>query len=252
MSEDLKARNDRYRYFVGDHAANLTPMASIDLYLGNKKVSVINISLGGLALILPEESIAHLDPGDPVDVSISIRERAFPMQLEIKNRDETGRANCSFLNPSPAFTAALKEFLGPKYLGASIVRNDQHSNIQEALDLVDGAERYEAYTGANQTGIFVWMNGQGILLKLLAVSRDLVLSWTPGEGLQTGKIQSQGQVQDEDINWDRVMEFTVYNYIADILLAWCGEKSKQEWLENLFEATPGSDEAKNIHFTFED
>ncbi len=241
-------RKDKYRYKVGHGTADLTPLASVEAYLGNKLVSVLNISSGGTALMLPKELVDSLDIGDPIDCSISIRERAFPMQLEIKNVREDGRASCSFLNAPPAFLSALKEFLGPKHLGASIKHNRTHTNIEEALELEEGAKAYEAYTGTNQTGVFVWLGENRKLLKLLAISRDLVLAWTPKNGTQTGKLSSQGNFHD--VKWDRVVEETVFNYLADVLLAWRNESNDSEWIQALFDTPAGSEEAEKVAFPY--
>lgn len=241
-------RNDKYRYKVGVGSSDLTPLASIEAYLGNKLIPVVNISSGGTALLLTDEMLENYEIGDLIDASISIRERAFPMQLELKNVGEDGRANCSFLNAPPAFQSALKEFLGPKHLGASIQHNRTHTNIEEALELEDEAKAYEAYTGMNQTGVFVWMAEDRRLLKLLAVSRDLVLAWTPAAGTQTGKLSSQGNIHD--IKWDRTIESTVFNYLADILLAWRNEKDDGDWIKALFETPAGVDSADAVKFPY--
>ena len=241
-------RNDKYRYKVGEGSADVTPMASIEAYLGNRVVPVLNISSGGMALLLPTDIVDSLDVGDPMDASISIRERAFPMQLELKSLDESGRGSCSFLNAPPAFLSALKEFLGPKHLGASITHNKAHTNIAEALELEKGAQSYEAYTGQNQTGIFVWLGENKKLLKLLAVSRHLALGWTPSTGTQTGQINSHDNIQD--IKWDRAMEFTVFHYLADILIAWRNETEDEAWIKELFDTPAASEAAEQVIFPY--
>jgi len=236
-----ESRNEKYRYPVDEQLADITPMASIEAYLGNETVRVLNVSLGGLALIL--EKSPEFQTDDLLDASISIRGRAFPMQLEVKQ--VTGlRVSCAYLNPPPAFLTALREFLGPKFLGASLQLQQAHHNLPEALELVPGAEAYEAHTGSNQTGVFFWMGPGRQLLKLLAVTRELVVGWEPVSGARTGRLSAQTGL--DDVSWDRIPEITVMHYIADILFAWRPQTHDREWIEQLFAVSPNSDEAKAL------
>jgi hypothetical protein len=236
-----EARNEKYRYPVGEQLSEITPLASIEAYLGNTTLRVLNVSLGGLALLF--EKAPELQAGDPVDVSIAIRGRAFPMQLEVKHLSGL-RASCAFLNPPPAFLSALREFLGPKFLGASLQLQETHRDLPAALELVEAAETYQAHTGSNQTGVFLWMGPERRLLKLLAVTRELVMGWDPVNGARTGSLPTNTELHD--IIWDRVPEITVFHYLVDILLAWRPQAADRVWIENLFEVSPNSSEAKQI------
>lgn len=238
IMSSVSTRNEKYRFSVGGQ--EITPLAALELYLGNTAMPVLNVSQGGLAIQVPVDSLSKYEAGDLLDVSISIRERAFPMQLEIKDVNKSGRLSCSFMNLTPAFNAALKEFLAPKVLGASIQHNVEYRDMAEALQLEEGAVHYENFTGINQTGVFVWMDQDRKILRLLAVSRDLVLSWTPHKGLQTGRTPAQSSSM-QDVHWDRVMEYTVFHYLADILLAWRSEHKDRDWMEALLSGDHGED-----------
>jgi hypothetical protein len=236
-----ESRNEKYRYPVDEELASITPLASIEAYLGNTTVRVLNISLGGLALIL--EKTPEFQVGDPIDISVAIRGRAFPMQLDVKQINGL-RVSCAYLNAPPAYLTALREFLGPKFLGASLQIQKSHHDLPAALELVAGAETYEAYTGMNQTGVFVWMGPERRLLKLLAVTRELVLGWDPVNGARTGRLSATTGL--DDVSWDRTPEITVLHYLADILLAWRPQSMDRDWLEKLFDVAPNSDDAKNL------
>lgn len=236
-----ESRNEIYRYPVDEAASEITPLASLEVFLGNTKVRVLNVSMGGMAYLV--EKNPEFAEGDIKDVSVSVRGRAFPLQLEVKHVKGL-RVSSSFLNPAPAFLFALREFLGPKFLGASLQPALSHKNLPEALSLITNATEYEAFTGQNQSGVFVWMGEGRRLLQIISVSRDLVLGWDPASGSRTGRLNSNGDFQD--ISWDRVLEITVFNYMADILLAWKPKSEDREWMENLFELAPNSDAAKQI------
>jgi hypothetical protein len=237
----VESRNEKYRYPVDDQLSDITPLASLEAYLGNAPVRVLNVSLGGMAFVTDKNP--DFNNGDPIDMSVSVRGRAFPIQLEVKQVSGL-RASCAFLNPPPAFLSALREFLGPKYLGASLKAQVSHRDLPAALALVEGAESYEAYTGTNQTGVFVWMGSQRQLLKLLAVARDMVLGWDSVNGARTGRMSTSLGL--DDVTWDRVPEITVLHYVADILLAWRSQAMEREWIEKLFEVAPNSEDAKKI------
>ena len=236
-----ESRNEKYRYPVDEQVSELTPMASIEAYLGNTTLRVLNVSLGGLALLL--DKTPEFLPGDPLDVSVSIRGRAFPLQLEVKQVTDL-RVSCAYLNAPPAFLTALREFLGPKFLGASLQFQSSHHNLPAALELVPGAETYEAHTGTNQTGVFLWMGPGRQLLRLLASSRDLVVAWEPASGARTGRLSASSGL--DDISWDRIPEITVLHYIADILLAWRPQAMDRGWIETLFDVPPNTDEARGL------
>jgi|GEM_PF-1220945 len=236
-----ESRNEKYRYPVDEQLSDITPLASIEVYIGNTTARVLNVSLGGLALVV--EKKLELQASDPLDVSISIRGRAFPMRLEIKHINGL-RLSCAYLNAPPAFLTALREFLGPKFLGASLQFQKAHHNLPAALELVPGAAFYEAYTGSNQTGVFIWMGPQRELLKLLAVTREIVLGWDPVNGARSGRLSGSSEL--DDVTWDRVPEITVHHYIADILFAWRPQSLDREWLETLFAVSPNSEEAHKI------
>ena len=236
-----ESRNEKYRYPVDEELSNITPLASIEAYLGNTPVRVLNISLGGMAFIL--EKSPEFQVGDPIDLSLSIRGHAFPMQLDVRQINGL-RVSAAYLSAPPAYLTALREFLGPKFLGASLQIQKSHHDLPEALALVEGAETYEAYTGGNQTGVFIWMGPERKLLKLLAVTRDLVVGWDPVNGSRTGRLSATTGM--DDIAWDRLPEITVLHYLADILLAWRTQTMDREWIERLFDVAPNSDESKNL------
>ncbi|MEO5668545.1 MAG: PilZ domain-containing protein [Bdellovibrionota bacterium] len=236
-----ESRNEKYRYPVDEQLSDITPMASIEAYLGNAPVRVLNVSLGGLALILDKNP--EFQVGDPLDISVSVRGRAFPMQLEVKQVNGL-RVSCAYLNMPPSFLPALREFLGPKFLGASLQFQKSHQDLAAAIELVSGAEFYEAHTGTNQTGVFLWMGPQRELLKLLAVTRELVLGWDPISGARSGRLSAASGL--DDVSWDRIPEVTVLHYLADILFAWRPQSLDRGWLENLFDVAPNSDDAKKI------
>lgn len=240
-----ESRNEIFRYPVDEVASEITPLASLEVFIGNTRVRVLNVSMGGMAFLVEKDP--DFADGDIKDVSVSIRGRAFPLQLEIKHIKGL-RVSSSFLNPPPAFLFALREFLGPKFLGASLQEATAHKDLPEAIRLVEGAKTYRAFTGQNQTGVFLWAGEGNKLLRLIAVSRDLVLGWDPIAGSRTGRLNAHNDIQD--VVWDRIIEITVFNYMADILLAWKNQPSEREWMEKLFEISPNSESAHNIRVPF--
>lgn len=210
----ISKRSDDYRYTVDLLGADITPLAAVEAIVGPRPVRVHNISQGGVALLFDDD--ADYPKGEILDISISIRGRAFPLQLEVKGC-RGRRLSCAFVTPSPAFQASLQEFLQPKFLGDAIQWSKELSEKSGAIELVSGATRYDAYLGQNQTGFFVWTDGSRTLLKLVGLSRDLVFEWSREEGLKTGRLLSKS---DENISWDTAHEQAVVHYFADILLAW--------------------------------
>src|SRR4051812_11771970 len=101
-------RSDDYRYTVEVSGAEITPLASIEAFVGGRSLRILNVSQGGVALLF--EQAPNVAEGDIIDVSITIRERGFPVQLEVRGIRAL-RASCSFVNPSRAFQGALREFL---------------------------------------------------------------------------------------------------------------------------------------------
>jgi len=224
---DEKTNRTQYRYSVDLQAAELTPLASVHVYVGEKTIRVLNISQGGLALLLESED-SHFVVGDIRDVSVEVRGRSFHAQLEIKNIKGL-RLNRQFVEASPAFLGALKEFLQPKYFGGTLKKNESLTGLPEVKSLVSGAQHYEAYTGQNNTGIFIWLDFDRHVLKLIAFNQNLVLEWTLEQGLKTGHKQDGV----DDIAWDRAPDATIVNYFIDIFLAWLPVGDGSRFAESL-------------------
>ncbi len=216
---------------------NVTPLASVEAYWGNKTLEVHNISQGGMALVAKMEDL-QWSQGDEIDVSVSIRERAFPVKINIRSI-RGARVSCAFLDPPAAFLSSLKEFLGPKFLGAGLTPQKQIWNLPEAVAMVSEAISYEAFIGANQTGVFVWLGRKREILQLMAVARDLVLSWTPKGGARTGRLKDPDDIlldsksQEEGIIWDRKAEETISQYMTDILCAWLQKINRTDLVEKV-------------------
>ncbi len=248
MSVSSETRNDTYRYFVDSHSSVITPLASVEAYLGPLMLRVLNISMGGMAFLIEETPVFSV--GDVLAISVGIRGRAFPIQAEIKSMRGL-RASCAFLETPPAFQPALREFLAPKFLGEGLALNKSLVDLSAALELVPGSRGYEAYVGQNQTGVFVWLGESRALLQLVAVTRDLVLGWDLNNGIRTGKLQPEahgtGSLQ-MDVHWDRVQDFTVLNYLADVLLAWLNDYRGHEFVERLL--SPDSIDASALPLKF--
>ncbi len=230
-------RNDTYRYTVQEEAAKVTPMAAVEAYWGNKTIEVHNISQGGMALIAGVDELGW-QVGDRVDVSVSIRERAFPVNIHVRSI-KGARISCSFEEPASAFMASLKEFLGPKFLGAGLRAQKEHWNLPEALGMVEGSFAYEAFVGANQTGVFIWLGKKREVLQLMAVSRDMVLSWAPKIGARTGRLKDGSEAvlgaskAEDGVSWDRKVDETISGYISDILCAWLQKINRADLMEKV-------------------
>ena len=221
-------------------------MALIEAYMGTQKVAILNVSLGGLAVLFKDTPPCK--PNDRLDFSISVRERPFPLPVEV--RGVMGfRASCQFLSPPKAFISSLKEFLQPKYLGNSLARDPDLSKRRDVPEIVPGADPYEAFVSQNQTGGLVWTRSDRALLKLVAVSGDLALEWSEADGLKTGRMPSgehPAQVSTGSkapIQWNRAVDPTLLHYFADILLAWLGkETNAHQFVQELIRDS-GSEEA---------
>ena len=112
----------------------------------------------------------------------------------------------------------------------SLRRNLELSGRADVIGLVDGAQLYEAFVGANETGVFVWAMNDRTLLKIVAVSRDLLMEWTQEAGLKTARVHGR---DDRDIAWDRNPEMPVIHYFADLLIAWLGNAEGVAFIEAL-------------------
>lgn len=235
----ISKRSDEYRYNLAWAGTEITPLAAVEAYVGTKTLRVQNISIGGIALVFDEAP--SFQAGDVLDISVSIRERAFPIQIEVKNlRDR--RMNCEFVSVPPAFQNILQEFLQPKFLGGNLQRSLALSERPGAVELVPGATRYDAYLGQNQTGFFVWTDAFRHCLKLVGVSRELVFEWSRAEGLKTGRLSGKS---DDDIQWDRAAESQLLHYFADILLAWFRSNDGTHFVERLIS---GETELEDFRF----
>lgn len=237
------SRSDDYRYVVVANSAELTPLAAVNVFFGPLKFQVLNISLGGVAILFTDTP--KFSVGDIFDASIEIRERAYPVQLEI--RGIAGyRVSVRYVNPSQAFVGGLREFLKPKTLGGSIKKSESLSQDSGQLALVEGAEFYEAYVGQNSTAFFCWMASDRKLLKIVGASGELVMEWTLGGGLRTarlGELLAPELVASEmthstgasnvSIKWDRQSDQAVLFYFADVLLSWLPGTQGSEFIESL-------------------
>jgi hypothetical protein len=230
-------RTDTYRYTVQEEAMNVTPLASVVAYWGNKTLEIHNISQGGMAVVAKSEEFGW-SVGDEVDVSVSLRERAFPVKIGIRSI-KGARISCEFLEPPAAFLSSLKEFLGPKFLGAGLSPHKAIWNLPEALSMIEHTMYYEAFVGANQTGVFVWLGKKREVLQLMAVARDLVLSWTPKTGAKTGRLKDPDEfmidtkAEEEGIIWDRQIDETISQYMTDILCAWLQKINRADLVEKV-------------------
>jgi hypothetical protein len=260
MSQPLR-RVDFYRYLVDHQKVDLTPLAHIEAFQGSEKIQVLNVSVGGLALLVNEE--ASYAVGDLLDLSLSIRERPFPARVEIKNK-RSKRLSCAFVEPSPLLQQALKEFLKAKYLGTTLRKNIDLSQSLESRELVPGSAALEVYVGENQTGVFVWLDHDRCLKKFLMLSQTWVLEWTPETRLRTGsarvdetlsseKPDSKGLENKTDtsaqgsespfdnIEWDRIPSENWVHYFSDILLAWMDLATGTDFVKKLKEDSQGAE-----------
>ncbi|MBS1985727.1 MAG: PilZ domain-containing protein [Bdellovibrionales bacterium] len=229
----IAKRSDDYRYTVDLVGADITPLAAVEAFVGPHKVQVRNISQGGVALSFAETPPFQL--GDVADISIAIRERHFPVQIEIKGT-YLNRLNCAFVSAPAAFQSALQEFLQPKYLGATLQLSAALSERPGATELVEGAVHYRAYVGQNQVAIFTWTNAEGDLLKLVAMSRELVFEWSNDGGAKTGRLTSR--LPTNDIQWHKEPDAAFGHYFADVLIAWFKSDEGSKLVERLMAGAP--------------
>lgn len=247
MSES-SGRSTDYRYSVGIDSAELTPLAQIEVYFGPLTFQVLNVSKGGMALLL--ESDAKFKAGDIIDASVGIRERAFPVQLEIKSI-QGFRVSSAFVNASDLFLGALKEFLQPKTLGFTLHKNEYLSGFEDLKRIVPEASSIEVYQGNNLSFFAAWLGPERQLLFLLGIVGDLVVSWSPKTLLRTGRtlepLESSHQLLDwllsaepkdagleiPHFGWDRQPEVSVQNYFVDILLSWINTEEGRHLVEKL-------------------
>ena len=211
-------RTETYRYVVEDEAHHITPLASLEAFIGETKIQVMNISRGGIALG-PEAVGLGWSEGDQISLSVSIRERPFPVAVEVKSI-KSNHVSCSFVEPSRTFQAALSEFLSPKFLGESLQKDERLSGRADVRALVENTIIYEAYLGQNEIGAFVWMGEGRKVQRFLGVSREIAFEWTPGSGLRTGQLKKSDTSNPEGIQWDRTAEVHLLHFFADIVLAW--------------------------------
>lgn len=225
-------RSDDYRYTVDLMGAEITPLASVEAFVGPLKVRVQNISQGGVALLF--DGAPPFTTGDVADIAIAIRERPFPVQVEIKNA--RGRwLHCAFMSTPAAFQTSLQEYLQPKFLGGNMTLNASLSNKPDARELVAGTTQYDAYTGQNQVGFFVWKGEERKLLKLVGVVRDIVFEWTSATGLRTGRLGSRGE---GEVQWDKQPDSALLHYFADILIAWFASDDGSKFVNGLMSNAP--------------
>jgi hypothetical protein len=241
----MSQRSDDYRYTVDVSGTDVTPLAQVEAYFGTLTVRVHNISTGGMAVIFNEEPT--FKSGEVLSISVSVRGRAFPVQIEIKNM-RGFRVSCAFVEASPSFQASLREFLRPKFLGETMEVNPSMSGRKDVMDLVERAASYEAYLGQNQTGSFVWTDINRHLLKLVAVSRDLVFEWTEKSNIRTGRLKNLNRSSDdpnnkaigasseEGIDWHKNADITLIHYFADIFIPWL--KNDASFVEKITSGLP--------------
>ncbi len=231
-------RSGDYRYRVDLLGSEITPLASVEAFLGNLKLRVSNISFGGIALLFDCEPTLAM--GDIASISVCIRERHFPTKVEVRGIHGLV-LHCSYSDPSKAFLGALREFLRPKFLGQSLERNVPLSNRPDALLLVEDAHNYEAFVGQNETAVFVWTTDDRNLLKIFCASGELVFEWARDTGLRTGRQYVKEGV--EEIDWSRMPDSSMIHYFADILLAWLSQDWGANFVDKLFLGEIVEDEA---------
>jgi hypothetical protein len=219
-------RSDAYRYNLARDGADLTPLAACEAFIGPLKLRVHNISQGGIALLFDGE--APLKVGEVLSASVAIRERPFPVEIEVKGV-RGHRVSCSFCNIPPNFASALQEYLQPKFLGDSLSLDATQSGDPEALSMVSEAKTYEVYLGQNQIGFFIWLDSERLCLKLVASHREMVMEWTTTDGLRTGRLV----VGNDDVAWDKDAEESLSHYFADILMAWRSGETGARFVESI-------------------
>ena len=151
---DNSGRSINFRYLVPPDSSDLTPLSQIEVYFGPLTFRVLNVSLGGLALLFGSEPKVQV--GDIIDASVSIRDRAFPVQLEIKSI-QGFRVGTAFVAPSKIFIGALREFLQPKSLGATFRKQENFSKIDDLKIIVPGAQTFEIFQGDNLSFLAFWL-----------------------------------------------------------------------------------------------
>jgi hypothetical protein len=228
-------RSDDYRYTVELAGSDITPLAAVEVHIGEQSVRVLNISQGGMALLF--DQAPALEVGQLLDLSVSIRGRPFAVPVEIKATRER-RASCAFVNAPRPFQGALRAFLQPKFLGANLRRSLELSGRQDVLDLVEGAQHYDVFLGDNQTGVFVWTGAERALLRMVCVSRDLMFEWTPEAGLRTGRTPGG---PGSEVTWDRTPEMPAIHYFADILISWLQGPEGVDFVDLITLDAPGEE-----------
>lgn len=245
-------RTDSYRYSIVAGFSSVTPLAQIEIHLGPTKLQPINISQGGVALLM-DPSI-QASAGDILDVSVLIRDRAFPVKIEIKSL-KSARASCEFIDPARNFISALREFLKPKFLATTLVYREDLSRHEDVKNWVEGTGEVQVFVGQNQTAIFCWLGAERTLKKFLSVAGDLVFEWRLGVGLRTGRLIDDSHVAEstrvevasgqdhgmepigpgleKDVRWDRHADQAILHYFADIFLAWINSDSALDFVERL-------------------
>jgi len=220
-------KRKQYRHPVELESAEITPLASVDAHMGEEPVRVVNISIGGLALVFEKQK--EFNPGDVIELSLSIRDRAFPIQVEIKaNRGL--RYSCQFVEISPACENALEAFMGPKTIGESFVLNEKLSDNAEALSLVKGAKKYRAFVGKDESVAFVWLDEQLFLKRLFVSSNTKVLEWTSDLGLRTGVFE---EASPDEPRYHSSVDEMLKLYFADIVMSWMPGEAGMQFTKQL-------------------
>jgi hypothetical protein len=218
-----------FRFMVDLTGEKITPLASVKAYLGEEFIRIHNISMGGMALIFEREK--ELKVGENLDISVSIRERAFPVRIEIKSQMGL-RYSCCFVEPNPAFENALKDFLFPKVIGESFKKSEDLSGDPDAIQLVDGAKNYETYVGDQKSAAFVWMDERRNLLKLLFLVRGRALEWVRNEKVRSGVLVDS---QTGEIEWSEEFDALSHQFFADVLLSWLNVSQGPFFVKSLLE-----------------
>lgn len=247
MSEN-SGRSINYRYSVPPDSSDLTPLSQIEVYFGPLTFRVLNVSQGGLALLFGSEPKVQV--GDIIDASVGIRDRAFPVQLEIKSIHGF-RVGAEFILPSQIFLGALKEFLQPKTLGATFRKQEYVFNFEELKTKVEGAQAFEVYQGDNLSFLVFWLTDDRQVLAALGWVADLAFYWTPQSLFKSGRVQnpleysaqffeclsqatfSKIECETSTVVWDRACEPSVQHYFADIFLSWMSLDEGKAFVSNL-------------------
>jgi hypothetical protein len=225
MPQDRK----NFRFQVDLAGADITPLASIKAHLGEEFVRIHNISMGGMAFIFEREH--DFQVGEIRDLSVSIRERAFPVRVEIKAKMGL-RYSAQFVEPNPAFLTALKDFLYPKVIGESFKKDPELSGDPNALGLVTGAKVYETYVGDQKSAAFVWMDERRNLLKFLFLVRGRALEWERTHHVRSGVMRDS---QSCEIEWSEEFDDLSKQFFADVLLSWLNGENGPYFVKSLLE-----------------